>query len=75
MYTLTILVMFSFFFSLGTVPGVGLLNFRSDYTSKDTVADYKSLNRRGKRNRVIITVVSALAAVFSLAALITLNFL
>ena len=75
MDTLTIFVMFSFFFSLGAVPGVGLLNFRSDYTSKDTVVDYKGLNRRGKRNRVMVTVVSALAAVFSLAALITLRFL
>lgn len=73
MDTLTIFTVLSFLFSLFMIPGVGLLNFRSDYTDKDT--NYKALNKAGKWNRAMMVAIATVSALFSLAAMIALRFL
>lgn len=73
MDTLTIFTILSFLSSLFVIPGIALLNFRSDYTDKDT--NYKALNKAGKWNRAMMVTIATVSTLFSLAAMVVLRFL
>lgn len=60
------LALFSAFFSLSSLIGILVLNFRSDYTKNDGVG-YEVLNRRGKYHKVMMAVLTGLALACSVA--------
>lgn len=75
MDTLIVFTLFSFFISLMSIPGIALLNFRTDYTSKDDPKNYEKYNKRGKTNRIIISALIGLVTLLNLGALLTLRIL